>query len=140
MLQLVNDRVSNKYPSSKSKVVRVFASLSVNDVTPFGTRNVPRFLIDVGNNIPVIAVPFTFTSLSKGELFNLSVPPNAEHPLKLTLDKYLFGDKFALFEFISVNNVALVHSNSTSFVALPISIELGFMVLIPLIRLILEPP
>ena len=76
LLQLVNDKVSNKYPSSKSKVVNIFASFKVSSVTPLGTFNVCKFLIEVGNNIAVIAVPLAFTSCNNGELFNLNVPPS----------------------------------------------------------------
>ena len=48
--------------------------------------------------------------------------------------------KFALFELMSVNIGQSEISSSTSRVALPINIEFGFIVEIPIIRLILEPP
>ena len=138
--QLVKDNCSITGDPATSSTSNTLRFSKTNVFIASGNFNTLRLRNEVDNSRLSIAVPCILISCIKGELLSLNVPPKAVHPLKSTLVKYLFADKFALFEFISDNIVAFLHSSSIKRSALPISIESGFIELKPLIRLILLPP
>ena len=127
-------------PSSNSKVCNIDASLSISEGIPLGNFILSKLRILLGRFRPVIAVPEISISLISGDVFNLRFPPSNGQLLRLSLFRYVCGDKFALLALMSANNGELLASNSINLVALPINIRFGFIDEIPNIRLILEPP